>query len=205
MLGSVFKHRGVDLASNKDLMDLIKSFKTYTLVKDNSVSWNLDVVRKWLTGPAFEPLHTISFKNLTRRRFLVALATAKRVSELQGVDKRIGFSKGDAVFTFVLGFLAKKESPSIPWPRLFSIKNLMDSLGPDEEERVLCPVRSLRYYLDRTERIRGPASNLWCSVKNPSKSLTKNALSFFLRSLIIEAHSQIEDDVLPSFKVKARY
>lgn len=111
------------------------------------------------------------------------------MSKLQAIEKHIGFSQGDAVCSFLLDFLVKNESPSNPWPRSFSIKNFMDILGPEEEERVLCPARALRYYLDRTKKIRGPASNLWFSVRNLAKPVSMNALSFFLRSLILEALS----------------
>lgn len=78
----------------------------------------------------------------------------------------------------------------------------MEILGQEEEERVLCLFRALRYYLNRTEKIRGPSSNHWCTVRNPSHPLSKNALSFSLRNLIREAHSQIKEDILPNFKVR---
>ena len=83
------------------------------------------------------------------------------------------------------------------------IKNLMDILGLEEEERVLCPLRAIRYYIHRTGKIRGPASSLWCAVRNPSSPMSKNAISFFLRDLIREAHAQIEENRLPILKVKA--
>lgn len=79
----------------------------------------------------------------------------------------------------------------------------MDILGPEEEERVVCPVRALGYYLDKTKKIRGPSSNLWWSVKNPSWPLSKNALLSFLRDFITKAHSRIQEDILPNCKVKA--
>lgn len=111
-----------------------------------------------------------SLKDLTKKTiFLVALATARRVSELHAIDRMIGFPQGDAVCTLTLGFLAKNENPSQPWPRSFAIKGLLNILGPEEEERSLWPVRALRHYIKRTEKIRGPARNLWCSVKNPAR------------------------------------
>lgn len=202
MLSTVFKHRGLDLSSNQDLSDLIKSFSTTRQRISECVSWNLDIVLKWLSGPAFEPLCSISLGNLTRKiLFLVALATAKLVSKIQAMDTRVGFTQGETVCS-CLGFLAKNEDPSKPWPRSFSIKSLADILGLEEEERLLCPVRAVRYYLQRTEKIRGPSSHLWCSVQNPSRPMSKNAI-YFLRDLISKAHSLMQEDMLPSFKVKA--
>lgn len=204
MLSTVFRHKGLDISNDKDLSDLIRSFETSKNSRERLVSWNLDVVFKWLVGSKFEPLSSCSFRDLTRKTiFLVALATARRVSELHALDKRIGFSRGKAVCSSLLSFLAKNETPSKPWPRSFSIPGLSDLVGPDEEERLLCPVRALKVYFERTQAVRGPSPNLWCSVRDPSRPLSKNALSFFLRDLIVEAHNQVEDVQLQISKVKA--
>lgn len=102
-----------------------------------------------------------------------------------------------------MGFLAKNESSSSPWPHSFAIKSLSEIVGPNEEERVLCPMRALRFYLYRTKKIHGPSNVSWCSVKNPSRPLSKNALAFFLRDLISEAHSSVEGGVFPLCKMRA--
>lgn len=141
MLSSVFKHRGLDLSSNRNIKDLLKSFDKEKCKKDNSlVSWNRDVVLKRLAGPSFEPpLRSAFLRNLTHKTlFLFVLATAKHISELQAFDKKLGFSQGDEVCSFTLGFLAKDEDPSKPWPRSFMVKNLTDILGQEEKERELC-------------------------------------------------------------------
>lgn len=106
ILSSVFKNRDLDLSSNQDLSNLIKSFDTSKQTKVDSVSWNLDVVLKWLMGPSFESLSSMSLKNLTQKTlFLVALATAKCVSELQAIDKWIGFARRYSmlVYSWFLG------------------------------------------------------------------------------------------------------
>lgn len=68
----------------------------------------------------------------------------------------------------------------------------------------MCPVRALRHYLQRTEKIWGTSSNLWCLVRNPSHSLLKNALSFFLRDLIREAHNISLSSIIQSTYWKCR-
>lgn len=124
MLNSVFRHRDLDLATNQDLCDLVKSFDTSREHRPPSILWNLDVVFCWLSGPLFEPLHTSSLRDLMRKTlFLVGLVTAKRVSDLQALDKQASFSQGDAVCMFTLGFLAKNGTPAIPWPRSFSVRS----------------------------------------------------------------------------------
>ncbi|XP_064103807.1 uncharacterized protein LOC135213673 [Macrobrachium nipponense] len=171
MLSSVFKHRGLDISSNQDIGDLIKSFNTVKVSKKDSVDWNLDVVLTFLMSSRFEPLREASLRDVTRKAlFLFALATAGRVSELQAIHKEVGFKNRNAVCSFVNEFLAKNESPSNPWPKSFVLKGLSNIVGPmEEEEYLLCPVRALKCYLSRTQSVRGNSDRLWCSVKNSAK------------------------------------
>lgn len=67
MLSSVFWHRGVDPSLNQDMSDLLQSSDTATQEEVGVVSWNLEVVFKWLSGPCFEPLRSISLMDLTRK------------------------------------------------------------------------------------------------------------------------------------------
>lgn len=203
MLATVFRHRGLDISNNQDITDLIKSFGTSKRSDAKVVSWNLDVVLKWLMSEKFEPMDSASLRDLTRKTlFLVLLATAKRISEIHALDKRVGFSASKAICSFKLFFMAKNETPSHPWPRSFEIPSLSELVGK-EQERFLCPVRALKYYLRRTKDIRGPSDSLWCSVRNPLRPMSKNAMSFFIRDLISEAHSNISENDLKMCKVKA--
>ncbi|XP_066987475.1 uncharacterized protein [Macrobrachium rosenbergii] len=203
MLSAVFRHRGLDLTDNKDLHDLLRSFETTKVAQPRLPSWNLDIVLKFLMSSRFEPLDSATLKDVTRKTvFLTALATAKRVSEVQAISKHIGFRGHNAVCSLSPLFLAKNENPSTPWPRTFEIKGMTEILG-QEPERVLCPVRALKFYLQRTEECQGPSDNLWCSVKRPDLPLSKNALAFFLRSTILDAHSDGQDSDMSLWKVKA--
>lgn len=58
MLSSVFRHRGLDLATSQNLSDLIESFDTSKEHRPFSVPCNLYVALRWLSVPPFEPLHT---------------------------------------------------------------------------------------------------------------------------------------------------
>ncbi|XP_064120443.1 uncharacterized protein LOC135225117 [Macrobrachium nipponense] len=203
MLASVFRHRGLDLSRNQDLHDLIRSFDTTKQKSEQLPGWNLDVVLRFLMSGKFEPIQECSFRDLTRKTlFLVALATARRVSEIQGMDKRVGISRSKAVCSTTLGFLAKNKTPTNPWPRSFTIPSLGDFAG-QERERTLCPVRALQVYLQRCKDVRGTFDNLWCSVKDPKRLMSKNALAFFIRSVIQEAHIECNETLYKALKVKA--
>ena len=56
--------------------------------------------------------------------------------------------------------------------------------GDLEEGSPLCPVRSLRAYLKRTESAVSRSSSLFVSPCLPSRQISKNALSYFLREVI---------------------
>lgn len=202
MLAAIFRNRGIDLSSDKDIAELLKSFATTKGKSLRVPHWNLDVVLKWLTSKSFEPLSSCSVRNLTKKTlFLLALASAKRVSEIHALDKRVGFCADKAVVSFTLGFLAKNENPSNPWPREFPIPSL-SSLSGRETERLLCPVRALKFYLDRTRSVRGTHDFLWCSTKNPKNPLSKNGIAFLLKELIQEAHKELRDVDFPLVKVR---
>ena len=126
-----------------------------------------------LVDAPFEPLDQSSLRLLTQKTvFLVALATAKRVSELQALTAHVAFQGGDMVLSYLPDFVAKTETPTNPLPREFVLISLSDSVGLDDEERLLCPVRALRWYLHRTRSPSRPR-HLFLSVRDPKRPLSK--------------------------------
>ena len=81
--------------------------------------------------------------------------------------------------------------------------NLAKTVGFDDEERLLCPVRALKEYLRRMKRVDKRPRNLFSSLFNSSKPLSKNGLSYLLRKTIADAHRQISDEQCRIFKVRA--
>ena len=66
------------------------------------------------------------------------------------------------------------------------VQSLEDFVG-DLPEQVLCPVRAVRY-LRQAARSPGFTPNrLFVSPSDPKRSMSKNAMSFFLRQLITES------------------
>ena len=62
-------------------------------------------------------------------------------------------------------------------------------VGDLPDELLLCPVRVLRSYLSHTSSLAPRPRTLFVSPRSPSCSLSKNALSFFLRDVISSAYS----------------
>ena len=57
-------------------------------------------------------------------------------------------------------------------------------MGDLPEERLLCLVRAARMYLDTTASLAPPPRSLFLSPRCPSRCLSRNALSYFLRQVI---------------------
>ena len=76
---------------------------------------------RFLNTASFEPLRTASLRALSQKvLFLLALATAKRVGELQALSRVVSFVGSDACLSYVPEFVAKSESLTRSIPFLFS-------------------------------------------------------------------------------------
>ena len=158
--------------------------------------WDLNVVLRALLGPPYEPIWEISFKCLTQKTvFLLALATAARISELHSLSfARLSHNKSWSTVYLKpsLSFLAKNQvSTAASHHRCFTLKALSDFAGPDLPDRKLCPVRALRMYLAKTEvrRRRQGQRALFISV-NPRRAvdISKAAVAQWLRQVIFDTH-----------------
>ena len=78
-------------------------------------------------------------------------------------------------------FVTKTESISNPLPRSFLVASLSDFVAGLDNELLLCPVRALCIYLDRTSSFSPLPRRLFLLPRRPSHALSKNAISFFLR------------------------
>ena len=146
------------------------------------------MVLRFLNTSSFEPLSAAPLRALTQKvLFLVALAMAKRVGELQALSSVVTFVGGDACLSYVPQFVAKSESLTRSIPRSFLVKSLSDFVAGLDDDLLLCPVRALCIYLDRTSTLAPLRHRLFVSPRRPSRALSKNAVSFFLRDVITAA------------------
>ena len=195
MLSAVFRFKLPELGEHHVLRDHLRSFAgerpRHLRVPP---SWNLDVVLRYLMSSEYEPLERLSLRALTKKTlFLVALATAKRVEELQALSRQVAFRGPDMFVSYLPYFVAKTDRPDAPLPRSFKVCSLRKFAGDLEEGSLLCPVRSIRAYLERTKSAVSRASSLFVSLRSPSRQISKNAVSFFLREVISGAGAVYED------------
>ena len=182
MLSSVFKFCLPEISSSPILKDLVRSFEiSAPRPLHHTPPWDLDKVLEYLSGPPFEPLAEASFRNKTRKAlFLLAMATAKRIGELQALSFSVSHRGDDLVLHYDPFFLAKTESVSNPLPRSVIVQALADCVG-DLPERVLCPVRAICYLRRAVRSVEFTPSTLFVSPSDPTRHMSKNTMSFFLR------------------------
>ena len=190
MLSGVFRSVLPELSSHFVLRDLLRSFRLECALPASRVPpRDLSLVLSFLRGPSFEPLSSCSLRDLTRKvLFLLSLAVARRVGELQALSAQVSSSSDDLFLSYLPEFRAKNESSVRSLPHSFPVRSLRDFVGSLPEEMLLCPVRALMVYLSRTASLPSRPRSLFVSPRAP-RSLSKNALSFFIRSVISEAYS----------------
>ena len=171
------------------LPDLIRSFELERpLFPVGPPSWDLVQVLSFLRGSSVKPLSSCSLGQLTMKvLFLLSLAMAKRVGELQALSLCIAFRGSDLSVSYLVEFVAKTESVRNPLPRSFLVKSLEAFVGDMPEEHSFCPVRAMWVYLDRTSSLSPRPQSLFASPSTPLRPLSKNTLSFSLRRFILDA------------------
>ena len=191
MLSVVFRFVLPELSSHFVLHDLLRSFRLERPPSSTRVPpWDLSLVLSFLRGPPFEPLSPCSLCDLTRKvLFLLSLVTTRCVGELQALSSQVASSGDDLFLSYLPEFWAKTESVVRPLPRSFPVRSLRDFVGSLPDELLLCPVRALRRYLSRTASLPSRPRSLFVSPRAPSRSLSKNALSFFIHEVISEVYS----------------
>ena len=174
---------GTEVGRSDTLRALMKSIARDNIRDQPSVpEWDLLLVLNRLRQAPFEPLRLIPLKLLTwKTLFLVTLASGKRRGEIHALSfknflHRENWSR--VTFSVVSSFIAKTQLLERGAKSLltFEIKSMASFLGQDfEDDNLLCPVRAIRIYLERT------------------KSLRKNQKLFF-----ISPHSSFSEDIRPA-------
>ena len=207
-LGPTAQH----IAHNADLHRLLSSFhRDRPKSSRNLPKWNLSVVLNELTKAPFEPMKDTDLKHLTlKTAFLLALASGKRRSEIHAwvANKVSNLGQWEKVALFPSSdFIAKNQlaregSQSVSPLTIPALTTIVDRQF--KEDRTLCPVRALRFYLDRTKDLRGSRSLLFISFKKGHTSDIRPAtLSSWLKQTILLCYKQADQQALDLVQVKA--
>ena len=203
---------GQHIAHNEDLHRLLSSFhRDRPKSSRNLPKWNLSVVLNELTKAPFEPMKDTDLKHLTlKTAFLLALASGKRRSEIHAwvANKVSNLVQWEKVALFPSSdFIAKNQlaregSQSVSPVTIPALTTIVDRQF--KEDRTLCLVRAMRYYLDRTKDLRGSRSLLFIFFKKGHTSDNRPAtLSSWLKQTILLCYKQADQQALDLVQVKA--
>ena len=183
MISNTFKFKtGNRVGSNPVLSELIRSFELQRPVQGSlTPKWDLSWVLVCLQKAPFEPLDKASKLHVTiKTAFLLALATAKRCSEIHALamdSHHLRFNQSDGSVSFIVqtGFLAKNQFPSVK-PDPIVIPNLARTCKRENADRLLCSIRSLKFYLEMTSPYRRNRTRLFLPIKG-NQDISKDSVS----------------------------
>ena len=95
----------------------------------------------------------------------------------------------------------REGSQTVPLQTIPALTTIVDRQF--KEDRTLCPVQALMYYLDRTKDLRGFQSLLFISFKNGHTSdIRPTTLSSWLKQTILLCYKQADQQALDLVQVK---
>ena len=202
----------INVSKDENLTCLLDSFhRDRPKGRRGIPSWNLSLVLHQLTKAPFEPLKEASLKHLTFKTvFLLALGSGKRRSEIHAwLHKNIRHQSDWSKVSLYPSpsFLSKnqlaKEGPGSVAPVV--IPALAPSLDRSlKGDRSLCPVRALRYYLDRTSDLRQNKELVFVSFKKGfDKDISPATISSWIKQTVILCYELSDQEALTLHQVKA--
>ena len=209
-LSQIFRLRGLDLSTSPEITALLKNFALEIPSRPLRLpQWDLSLVLMSLRRAPYEPLASASLHAVTLKTvFLLALASAKRISELQALSYVVARKRDwlSVTLSFVPEFVAKTEVPGDPATRLKPVElpALTTILGQRDEDATLCPVRALRQYLSLTEHARPACRRLFVTTgRRTPKAVSKNTISFWIKEVVRAAYRGLSDSDRDLCLVKA--
>ena len=191
----------LDIKRSRQIQRLIKAyFKERPPALNIPQPWDVQRVLEALKRPPFEPMSIATLKFVTLKTvFLTALATGRRRSEIHAfshISVRSTFIDGNEVINIktVPAFLTKnqRENSSPNSTKKILIPSLKEVLGPDlwdSDDKLLCPVRSIKHYLKRTRSLRKDRQLLFISWQlNRETEIKPGTISSWIKQAIYSAY-----------------
>ena len=202
----------INVSKDENLTRLLDSFyRDRPKGRRGIPSWNLSLVLHQLAKAPFEPLKESSLKHLTFKTvFLLALGSGKRRSEIHAwLHKNIRHQSDWSKVSLYPSpsFLSKnqlaEEGPDSVAPVV--IPALAPSLDRSlKGDRSLCPVRALRYYLDRTADLRQNKELVFVSFKKGfDKDISPATISSWIKHTVVLCYELSDQEALTLHQVKA--
>ena len=202
----------LNISKDENLTRLLDSFRSDKPKGRHGLpTWNLSLVVHQLTKAPFEPMRKASLKHLTFKTvFLLALGSGKRRSEIHAwLYKNIRHQENWSQVSLYPSpsFFSKnqlaRDGPSCVAPVV--IPALAPSLDKClTEDESLCPVRALRYYLDRTKELRKGKELVFVSFwKSFQKDIVPSTTSFWIKQTVLLCYQLSDEEAQNLHQVRA--
>lgn len=186
--------------NNQVISDLIRGFKRdRPIPSKHVVEWDIGLVLKFFQSGRFENWGQLSDRDLTLKSvFLFALATGKRRGELHALCRELKWVKGEHRKVQISpnpNFISKTHMATNGLGALkpIIISSLDEITGPnDTVERLLCPVRTLRYYLKRSDEYRSSEQRLLfiSYQRGINKDICKQSISNYIKEAVVMVYNE---------------
>ena len=206
---SVLCHWVYDPAADPHIKPLVGAFRLERPVQRRIMpKWDLHLVLLSLMRPPFtsqsedgessDDVIPLKWRTL-KCVFLLALASTRRRSYLHALSIAPGrcvFARGNTQRQLVVsllpepGFLAKNQLPTQA-PEWITVPGITH-LNPTEPERMLCPVRQLKLYIQDSERIRGGQQRMFIHWNRSIRDIMRSHISRWIVETVKEAYTQAD-------------
>ena len=203
-------HRGfADGSTVSNSLELSRLSRAFMLerppVKRLLPPWSLPRVLRVLAGPPFEPMAKASLLHLTMKTvFLVAIASGQRRSTLHALSTASGHIRWEPTSVRLVpkaGFIAKNQFALADGVEVV-LRSLTD-FSSVREDRLWCPVRALKRYVDRTRPLRSD-DQLFLISREPFSPASRDTISRWIVDTIQAAGpSVLIDDLAASVRPRA--
>ena len=183
------------------LRDLFRGFqRERPPAKKRVVGWDLKFVLEFFSSGRFKNWESLSDKELTLKTvFLLALASGKRRGELhaltrEGIEERHGEVAGRVLYPSE-SFISKTHLKTSGLGALKSVFIPALSIA-GESEGLLCPVKCLDIYLNRSDKYRSDEQKqLFISwVPGLNKDVRAQTISGYIKASILLAYEEVPND-----------
>ena len=202
----------VQFGKDESLTRLLDSFhRDKSKGRRGVPAWNLSLVLHQLTKAPFEPMRKASLKHLTFKTvFLLALGSGKRWSEIHAwLYRNIRHQENWSQVSLYPspGFLSKNQLARDGSAAVAPV--VIPALAPSldkslKEDKSLCPVRALRYYLDRTKDLRSGKDLVFVSFrKSFQKDIVPATVSSWIKQTVLLCYQLSDQEAQTLHQVRA--
>ena len=172
---------GLSVGQHSTIVRLLKGiFNVRPPIPHYLATWDVQKVLDFLEAGGKPPtFSTLPLKMLTLRTvFQLAITRPSRSADLfqLDIDRMRTLANGVALIPTVLAKQSRQGKP---------IEEFFFPSLPDNAS--LCPVASLRAYLEKTEGLRGEETKLFVSFIRPHKAVTSSSIARWLKTILEEA------------------